>query len=63
MIEIMAALLIKHFFADYVFNPAYEPTEKHIYGSKGSLAHLGTHMCGSQCIVEKVPKIELNILG
>ena len=44
MIEIMTALLIKHFLADYVFNPAYEPTDKHIYGSIGSLAHTGTHM-------------------
>lgn len=44
MIEIIAALCIKHFFADYIFNPAYQPTNKHIYGSIGSLAHLGTHM-------------------
>ena len=44
MIEIMIALLIKHFLADYVFNPAYQPTNKHIYGSTGSLAHSGTHM-------------------
>ena len=44
MIEIVAALCIKHFFADYIFNPAYQPTNKHIYGSIGSLAHLGTHM-------------------
>ena len=44
MTEIMTALAIKHFLADYVFNPAYEPTDKHIYGSIGSLAHLGTHM-------------------
>ena len=44
MIEIMTALLIKHFLADYLFNPAYQPTNKHIYGSTGSLAHSGTHM-------------------
>ena len=44
MIEIVAALSIKHFFADYIFNPAYQPTDKHIYGSIGSLAHLATHM-------------------
>ena len=44
MTEIMTALAIKHVLADYVFNPAYEPTDKHIYGSIGSLAHLGTHM-------------------
>lgn len=41
---IMTLLLLKHYLADYVFNPAYEPTEKHIYGSTGSLAHLGMHM-------------------
>lgn len=41
---VMTLLLIKHFLADYVFNPAYQPTEKHIYGSIGSLAHVGTHM-------------------
>ena len=44
MIEVIAALMIKHFLADYVFNPAYTPTDKHIYGSLGSLAHLATHM-------------------
>ena len=44
MIEIMTVLIIKHYLADYVFNPAYTPTDKHIYGSLGSLAHLGTHM-------------------
>ena len=41
---IMTLLLLKHYLADYVFNPAYEPAEKHIYGSIGSLAHLGMHM-------------------
>jgi hypothetical protein len=44
MIEIITALMIKHFLADYVFNPAITPTNKHIYGSIGSLAHVGTHM-------------------
>ena len=44
MIEVLTALMIKHFLADYVFNPAITPTDKHIYGSLGSLAHLGTHM-------------------
>jgi len=44
MIEIMTALLIKHFFADYVFNNI--PSNKHRYGSLGSLRHLGIHMVG-----------------
>ncbi len=60
MTEIMAALVIKHFFADYVFNPAYEPANKHIYGSKGSLAHLGTHMIF--CVLALVWILPLNIV-
>ena len=44
MIEVLTALMIKHFLADYVFNPAMTPTDKHIYGSIGSVAHLATHM-------------------
>lgn len=45
MTEIMVALAMKHFFADYIFNPVYTvPTNKHIYGSRGSLEHLGVHM-------------------
>ena len=42
---IMAALAVKHFLADYVFNPVYTvPVNKHIYGSRGSLEHIGVHM-------------------
>ena len=42
---LMTALAIKHFLADYIFNPAWTvPTNKHIYGSRGSLEHLGVHM-------------------
>jgi len=42
---VMTALAIKHFLADYIFNPAYTvPVNKHIYGSRGSLEHLGVHM-------------------
>ena len=44
MIEILVTLAIKHFLADYIFNPAFTPTDKHIYGSKGSFGHLGMHM-------------------
>ena len=41
----MTALAIKHFLADYIFNPAYTvPVNKHIYGSRGSLEHLVVHM-------------------
>ena len=38
------ALAVKHYLADYIFNPAFLPTDKHIYGSKGSFGHLGMHM-------------------
>ena len=42
---LMSALAMKHFLADYIFNPVYTvPTNKHIYGSRGSLEHLGVHM-------------------
>ena len=46
--KILLAFLIKHFFADYYFNPAYVPACKHIYGSKGSLYHVLVHslFCG-----------------
>ncbi len=41
---IMLALAIKHFLADYVFNPAWTvPVNKHIYGSRGSLEHIACH--------------------
>jgi len=43
-VTIMTALAIKHYLADYIFNPAFQPTDKHIYGSKGSFGHLGMHM-------------------
>lgn len=43
--SIMTALAIKHYIADYIFNPLFTtPTNKHIYGSRGSLEHLLTHM-------------------
>ena len=42
---IMTALAVKHFLADYVFNPVYTvPVNKHIYGSRGSLEHIGAHI-------------------
>ena len=42
---IMTALAIKHFLADYIFNPAYTvPVRKDLYGSRGSLEHIGVHM-------------------
>jgi len=42
---IMLLLSIKHFIADYVFNPVWTvPVNKHIYGSRGSLEHTGMHM-------------------
>ena len=42
---IMTVLAIKHYLADYVFNPAYTvPVRKDIYGSRGSLEHIGMHM-------------------
>ena len=52
MTEIIIALAIKHFLADYIFNPAFTPTDKHIYGSIGSFGHLGMHMFW--CIVALV---------
>ena len=42
MIEVLAALMIKHYLADYVFNNT--PSNKHIYGSAGSVNHLIIHM-------------------
>ena len=56
---VMILLLIKHFLADYVFNPAYQPTEKHIYGSLGSLAHVGTHMLWCFALLIWVLPIEI----
>tara|TARA_B100000809_G_scaffold254947_1_gene292813 strand:+ start:507 stop:860 length:354 start_codon:yes stop_codon:yes gene_type:complete len=45
MTEIMIALAIKHYLADYIFNPAFTvPVRKDIYGSRGSLEHIGMHM-------------------
>ena len=45
MIEVITSLLIKHFLADYVFNPAYTvPVDKHIYGGRGGLEHTAMHM-------------------
>jgi len=41
---VMTALAVKHFMADYVFNPVWTvPVNKHIYGSRGSLEHSGLH--------------------
>ena len=40
--QVMLALAIKHFLADYVFNSI--PSNKHIYGSSGSIRHLSIHM-------------------
>jgi len=57
---ILVTLLVKHFLADYVFNPAIEPTNKHIYGSKGSLAHLGMHMVF--CFIALVPFLSLSVV-
>jgi hypothetical protein len=56
---ILVTLVLKHFLADYVFNPAYEPTNKHIYGSKGSLAHLGVHMVF--CFLALIPFLPLTV--
>ena len=53
MTEIMIALAIKHYLADYIFNPAFTvPVRKDIYGSRGSLEHVGMHM--AWCIVALV---------
>ena len=42
---IMTALAIKHYLADYIFNPVWTvPVRKDIYGSRGSLEHIGCHM-------------------
>ena len=42
---LMMALALKHYMADYLFNPLWTtPTNKHIYGSRGSLEHIGTHI-------------------
>tara|TARA_R100000656_G_scaffold66913_1_gene50728 strand:+ start:598 stop:960 length:363 start_codon:yes stop_codon:yes gene_type:complete len=51
---LMSILAMKHFLADYVFNPPYTvPTNKHIYGSRGSLEHSGVHMLF--CFIALVP--------
>jgi len=50
MIEILSTLFIKHFFADYIFNNI--PSNKHIYGSRGSLRHVAIHMAG--CVLALV---------
>jgi|TARA_B100000959_G_C14918893_1_gene598605 hypothetical protein len=42
MIEVLIALFVKHFLADYAFNQI--PSNKHIYGSQGSFRHLAIHM-------------------
>ena len=61
MTEIMAALAIKHFFADCIFNPVYTvPTNKHIYGSRGSLEHLGVHIFF--CFFALIPFLPLGIV-
>jgi len=44
IIEIAIALILKHFVVDYLFNPIFGPSQKHIYGSRGSLFHSGFHM-------------------
>ena len=54
----MAALSIKHFLADYIFNPAWTvPVNKHIYGSRGSLEHTGIHMFF--CFLALIPFVPL----
>lgn len=41
---LMLALATKHFLADYIFNPLWTvPVRKDIYGSRGSLEHVGCH--------------------
>ena len=57
---VIIALAIKHFLADYIFNPAFTPTDKHIYGSKGSFGHLGMHMFW--CIMVLVWFLPLHIV-
>ena len=57
---VLVSLLIKHYIADYIFNPALEPTDKHIYGSKGSLAHLGVHMVF--CFLALLPFLSLGVV-
>ena len=58
MIEILAALFIKHFFADYVFNNV--PSNKHIYGSRGSIRHVVIHMVG--CFLALIGFLPLGIV-
>ena len=58
---LMAALAMKHFLADYIFNPVYTvPTNKHIYGSRGSLEHLGVHMLF--CFIALIPFASLSLV-
>jgi len=58
MTEIMVALAIKHFFADYVFNNI--PSNKHIYGSRGSIRHVVIHMTG--CFLALIGFLPLGIV-
>ena len=56
---IMSSLAFKHYLADYIFNPLFiVPTNKHIYGSRGSLEHLGVHMFF--CFLALISFIPLN---
>ena len=58
---LMTVLAMKHFLADYVFNPVYTvPTNKHIYGSRGSLEHLGVHMFF--CFVALIPFVSFPLV-
>ena len=61
MTEIMIALAIKHYLADYIFNPAFTvPVRKDIYGSRGSLEHTGMHMFW--CVVALVWFLPLKVV-
>ena len=61
---IMTFLAIKHFIADYVFNPVWTvPVNKHIYGSRGSLEHTAMHMLWCMVMLSWVLPFKVVILA
>lgn len=44
MIWILTALLVKHFIADFLYQPPYQWQNKGTYGHPGGLVHTGQHV-------------------
>jgi len=46
-IALLALLLVKHFFCDFVLQTKWQVHQKGIYGAPGGLVHSGIHVAGT----------------